>query len=194
MKISFKPQSWLYPQPVLMIASEDADGTPNAMVAAWGGIYDTNQIGFMLAHAHKTTANIRAAKAFTVSMGTLPLMAETDYLGTVSGNDVKNKIAACGLHVIQSEHVPAPVIEEFPLTFECRVAKMTPVNEDFHIVGDIVNILADESILTDGQIDPKKLSPLTFDAVHRSYVALGDTCGKAWEEGKRFIDAEEGRS
>ncbi|MDY6084443.1 MAG: flavin reductase family protein [Dialister sp.] len=187
MKKSFRPQSWLYPQPVLVIASGDADGTPDAMVAAWGGIYDTNQIGFMLAHAHKTTANIRAAGAFTVSMGTVPLMAETDYLGTVSGNDVKNKIAACDLHAVKSEYVNAPVIEEFPLTFECKVSKITAVNEDSHFVGDIVNILADESILTDGRIDPKKLQALTFDSVHRTYVTLGETCGRAWAEGRKFI-------
>lgn len=193
MKKSFKSQSWLFPQPVLVIASKDENGTPDAMVAAWGSIYDTNQIGFMLEHTHKTVPNIRAAGAFTVSMGTVPLMAETDYLGTVSGNDVKNKITACGLHAAQSEHVNAPVIEEFPLTFECKVSKVTQVNEDFHFVGDIVNILADESILTNGRIDPKKLQALTFDAVHRSYIVLGETVGRAWMEGRKFVAGKDSK-
>ncbi len=52
MKTSCKPQSILYPQPVLVIASYDKEGHADAMVAAWGGIYDTNQIGFMLDHRH----------------------------------------------------------------------------------------------------------------------------------------------
>ena len=53
MKKNFKPNTWLYPQPVLVIASYGADGTADGMVAAWGGIYDTNRVGFMLDHTHK---------------------------------------------------------------------------------------------------------------------------------------------
>lgn len=66
MKKNFKPNTWLYPQPVLVIASYGADGTADGMVAAWGGIYDTNQVGFMLDHTHKTVANLLEKKAFTV--------------------------------------------------------------------------------------------------------------------------------
>ena len=187
MKTSCKPQSILYPQPVLVIASYDKEGRADAMVAAWGGIYDTNQIGFMLDHRHQTTENIRAASAFTVSMATVGTMAESDYFGCVSEKAAAGKIGHVGFHAVKSEHVEAPVITEYPLTFECKVSKVTQVGEDFHFVGDIVNILADESILTDGKIDPKKLNPLTFDAVHGTYITLGDTVGKAWGEGRKFV-------
>ena len=92
MKKNFKPNTWLYPQPVLVIASYGADGTADGMVAAWGGIYDTNQVGFMLDHTHKTVANLLEKKAFTVSMATVSTMAEADYLGIVSGNRVPDKV------------------------------------------------------------------------------------------------------
>lgn len=92
MKTSCKPQSILYPQPVLVIASYDKEGHADAMVAAWGGIYDTNQIGFMLDHRHQTTENIRAASAFTVSMATVGTMAESDYFGSVSEKTAAGKI------------------------------------------------------------------------------------------------------
>ena len=187
MKQSLKPSSCLYPQPVLVIASYDKEGHADAMVAAWGGIYDTNQIGFMLAHDHKTTANIKESGAFTVSMATVDTMAASDYFGTVSEARAPGKIEKVGYHVIPSEHVQAPVITEYPLTFECKVKQVTQVGEDFHFVGDIVNILADETILTAGKIDPKKLAPLTFDAVHRTYMTLGDTVGIAWGEGRKFV-------
>lgn len=169
MKTNYKPQSILYPQPVLVIASYDKEGHADAMVAAWGGIYDTNQIGFMLDHRHQTTENIRAASAFTVSMATVGTMAESDYFGCVS------------------EHVEAPVITEYPLTFECKVSKVTQVGEDFHFVGEIVNILVDDAILTEGKIDPMKLAPITFDAVHGKYLPLGEAVGKAWGEGRIFM-------
>lgn len=94
MKKNFKPNTWLYPQPVLVIASYGADGTVDGMVAAWGGIYDTNQVGFMLDHTHKTVANLLEKKAFTVSMATVSTMAESDYLGIVSGNRVPDKVRA----------------------------------------------------------------------------------------------------
>lgn len=135
MKKHFKPNTWLYPQPVLVIASYGTDGTADGMVAAWGGIYDTNRVGFMLDHTHKTVANLLEKKAFTVSMATVSTMAEADYLGIVSGNRVPDKVARAGLHAVKSEFVDAPVLSEFPLTLECKVSKVTKVGEDYHSSG-----------------------------------------------------------
>ena len=187
MKKGFKPSSWIFPQPAIVIATYDKDGRPDAMTAAWAGIYDTNKIGIMLDHRHRTMENIKETGAFTVSMATVDTMAASDYFGTVSEAKAAGKIEKVGYHAVKSEQVNAPVITEYPLTFECKVSKVTQVGEDFHFVGDIVNILADESILTDGKIDPKKLNPLTFDAVHGTYITLGDTVGKAWGEGRKFV-------
>ena len=175
MKKNFKPNTWLYPQPVLVIASYGADGTADGMVAAWGGIYDTNQVGFMLDHTHKTVANLLEKKAFTVSMATVSTMAEADYLGIVSGNRVPDKVARAGLHAVKSEFVDAPVLSEFPLTLECKVSKVTKVGEDYHFV------------LTDGKIDVKKLQAITFDPAGGKYIVLGDAVGNAYREGRRYM-------
>lgn len=113
MKKKFKPNTWLYPQPVLVIATYDENDMANGMVAAWGGIYDTNRVGFMLDHTHKTVANLLEKKAFTVSMATVSTMAEADYLGIVSGNRVPDKVARAGLHAVKSEFVDAPVLWNF---------------------------------------------------------------------------------
>ena len=61
-------KTYLYPQPTLVIATYNEDGTPNAMVAAWGSVSDTNQVAIYVAHSHKTMQNILERKAFTVSM------------------------------------------------------------------------------------------------------------------------------
>lgn len=37
---NFGVKSWFYPQPVLIIATYDENGKPDAMNAAWGGLYD----------------------------------------------------------------------------------------------------------------------------------------------------------
>jgi len=187
MKKSFAPATWLYPQPALVIGTFDESGMPNAMVAAWGGIYDTNKIGFMLDHRHKTTKNLLAKKAFTVSPATEGTMESCDYVGIVSGEQVADKTVRAGFKAVRSDHVDAPVFEELPLTLECKVEKIVPEGEDYYFVGEIVNILADEDILTDGKPDPAKLKPLVFDAVRGQYIGLGEVAGKAFSVGRKLI-------
>ena len=65
MRKNFGAKTWLYPMPVLIIGTYDENGNPNAMNAAWGGIYDTNLVMVCLADDHKTTLNIKKNKAFT---------------------------------------------------------------------------------------------------------------------------------
>ena len=114
-------------------------------------------------------------------------IAESDYFGSVSGHDKGNKIETAGFHASKSAKVNAPVIEEYPLTFECEVEKMIPEGEDFYVVGKIKGILADESILTHGRPDPDKLHALAFDGVNRTYLEVKDKAGMAWAEGRKFI-------
>ena len=92
MRKNFGVKTWLYPMPVFIVAAYDENGLPNAMNAAWGGIYTDNMVGICLAEEHKTTKNILATRAFTVSMGTADRVAECDYVGIVSGNKEPDKL------------------------------------------------------------------------------------------------------
>lgn len=174
---------YVTPQPALMIATYDADGTPDVMMAAWGGQYESNQVCFTLGK-HKTTDNLRLNKAFTLSYADARTVVESDYFGIVSGNDVKDKVAKAGFTVTKSKNVNAPIINEYPLTMECRVAEMRD-DEDggAWVVGEIVNAIADPSILTDGKIDIKKLNPVAWDGSSLNYMTLGDSVGTAWNSG-----------
>ncbi len=60
MRKDFGSKSWFYPLPVLIIGTYGEDGTPDAMNAAWGGLYDADKVVLCLSAGHKTTANIRA--------------------------------------------------------------------------------------------------------------------------------------
>lgn len=184
MRKNFGKKTWLYPMPVFIIATYDEQGNPDAMNAAWGGIYDTNQIMLCLSHDHKTTKNIKLNKAFTVSVANAKNVVVSDYLGIVSGNKEANKIEKAQLHVKKSEFVNAPIIEEYPMTVECKLIKF---NEDGNVIGEIVNVSADESILDEnGTIDYKKLDPITFDSINSSYIRLGDKVGAAFSDGKKI--------
>ncbi len=182
MRKNFGKHTWFYPMPVLIIGSYDENGNANAMTAAWGGVYDTNQVMLCLSRDHKTTRNIRAKGAFTVSFADAAHVAESDYLGIVSGNEVPDKLQRAGLHTEKSEFVDAPVISELPMTLECRLLKF---NEDVNVIGEIVNISADERILGEnGEIDPARLEPISFDGVHNIYLKSGEKAGTAFQDGK----------
>ena len=134
---------------------------------------------------HKTTANILARKAFTVSMATVEQMVACDYVGIESGNNVANKLEKAGWHTTKSEFVDAPVIDELPMAVECRLVSYDP--ENCRLVGEIVNVSADESVLgADGKIDPDKLRPITFDPIHNAYRVLGEKVGNAFRDGAKL--------
>ena len=182
MKVNFGVQTFMYPMPVLIVASYGSDGTPNAMNAAWGGIHDTNQIGICLSSEHKTVKNILDRKAFTVSMANADYVAACDYVGIVSANKEPEKLKKAGFTVSKSANVDAPVINELPMALEC---KLVSYDEDSgYMVADIVNILAEEDVLTEGKIDPQKLKPITYDPVNHKYIQLGQIVGTAFQDGK----------
>ncbi len=182
MKTNFGKQTFMYPMPVLMIATYNEDGSANVMNAAWGGIHDTNQIGICVDPAHKTAKNILAKKAFTVSMADAEHVAACDYVGIVSGNDNPDKFTKAGFTSTKSEFVDAPVINELPMCIECELVSFD--DSCGCMVGNIINVCADEKILTDGKIDPSKLNPITYDPVNHNYIKLGEIAGKAFSIGK----------
>ncbi len=184
MRKSFGAKPFIYPMPVLIIASYDEDGVPNAMNAAWGSAADMNRIAIYVSQGHKTMKNILARKAFTVSMADAKNVVEADYVGIVSGNKQPDKFSRCGWHCTKSENVDAPLIDELPMALECRMVSYDTESE--LLIGEIVNVLADESILSDGRIDPLKLNPISYDPVNHAYFTLGEKVGNAFEDGKKL--------
>lgn len=181
MRKNFGAKPILYPMPVLIIAAYDKDGNPNAMNAAWGGISGGNRISMYLSRKRKTVANILERGAFTVSMGTVDQVVACDYVGIVSGNTVPDKFARAGFHAIQSKFVDAPLIQELPMALECRLISYD--RDSCILVGEIVNICAEECILTNGFIDPAKLKPVTYDESNHAYYVLGEKVGLAYVDG-----------
>lgn len=180
MRKNFGTKSWFYPLPVLIVGTYNEDGTADAMNAAWGGLYDADKVILCLSAGHRTTKNIQARGAFTVSFADAAHVVPSDYVGMVSANSGPQKIAKSGFHTVKSGFVDAPLIDELPVALECQLLK---VNEDGNIIGRIVNVSADESVLTDGSIDLAKFRPLSFEPVHNRYHVLGEAVGHAFQDG-----------
>ena len=170
----------LYPQPVLMIATYNEDGTPNMMNAAWGGMYDNDKVCISMIE-HRTTANMQARGAFTVSAAVAEHTAGEDYVGIVSGNEVPDKVSRAGFHVTKSAHVDAPLIDELPVALECTLDR---INEDGCVIGTIVNASVDEAVLdAEGRLDLNVFHPIVFDPINLTYVGLGKVAGHAFQDG-----------
>ena len=176
----------MYKSGLFVVSAMRADGTPNAMNAAWGGISEETEITICVDSGHKTAENLVTRKAFTVSMATANYVAACDYVGLVSGNKEPDKFAKAGFHATKSEYVDAPLIDELPMALECEVISYAP--ETCRLVGRIVNVSADESVLgQNGKVDVGKLRPITFDTMNNQYLVLGEIVGQAFRKGKALI-------
>lgn len=184
MRKNFGVKTWTYPQPVFIVATYNEDGSANAMTAAWGGITEADEITICIDGAHKTADNLLARGAFTVSMGEEKALAACDYVGIVSGNDKADKFTAAGFTAIESEFVDAPLIKELRLAFECRVKSYD--KDSCRLVGEIVNVSVDESVLTADMPDTAKLRPVIYDPATHDYYGFGAKVGKAFSTGREI--------
>lgn len=180
---------YLFPMPVLMIATYCEDDTVDVMNMAWGGICDSNKVALNITKSHKTAANIKARGAFTISIADEKHLAESDFFGTASANKMKDKFSRSKMHAIKSTRVDAPIIEEYPLTLECEVNNIQKDENGFRVVGEIVNVLADEEVLDEnGKVDPTKLNAVLFDQFQNGYYKVGEKVGTAWNIGRKFME------
>ena len=184
MKKELGVSPYLFPMPVLMIATYGDDDVVNVMNMAWGGICAENMVSLNISEGHKTSENIKKRGAFTVSIADIPHMEAADFFGIATGNKMEDKFERSGLTAVKSQKVDAPVVQEFPLTLECRVVEDKMEVYGHHVIGEIVGVLADEAVLDEkGKVDPAKLNAFVFDQFQNGYYAIGEKVGQAWRTG-----------
>ena len=183
MKKNLKVTPGIFPMPVLMIGTYNEDGSVDVMNAAWGMAQSMNQLKLCLTESHKTVKNMKRIPYCTVALGTKGLVAESDYLGIVSGNDVPDKFEKSGLHATKSTVVDAPIIEEYPICMECKVIGF----EDDGTLVEVVNVQADEKYINDdGTIKLDEVGIISYDPYGHGYYVVGEKVGQAFSEGKKI--------
>ena len=166
MRTKLKITEGIFPMPVLMVATYNEDGSVNVMNAAWGTMQERDTVALNLTETHKTVQNIKARGAFTVSIADAAHIVEADYFGVESGNKVADKFARSGLTASKAETVDAPVINEFPICLECRFIEYQNNEYGCGVIGKVVNVTADESVMVDGKIDMSKVNAIAFAPYH----------------------------
>ena len=176
---------FLYPMPVTLVGA-NVNGKPNFLTVAFCGIMNPHPpvIYAALNKSHHTNPGIKQNRTFSVNVPSADMVRATDYCGLASGHDVDKS----GLfQVFYGELETAPMIEECPLNMECRLIKSIDLRMDEVFMGEIVQSYGDESYLTEGLPDVRKLDPMAFTIHDNSYWKLGEKVGKAWSIGKNFI-------
>ena len=189
MKTSLGAKTILFPAPVWIVGTYDADGKPNVMAAAWGGICCSKPpcVTVSLRRATYSYQSIVDQKAFTINVPSHKFLAEADYYGIASGRDV-DKFAATNLTPTRSELVNAPYIEEFPMIAECRLLHSLEIGLHTLFIGEILDIKVDPDTLgEDGKPIMGKISPVIYGAGTHRYYGLGDDLSEAYEAGNKFV-------
>jgi len=177
----------ILPTPVLIVCSYNADGTPNAMSVAWGGICCSEPpcLTISVRNHRKTYENILLKKAFTVNLPPEKYLKEADYFGIVSGK-TENKFKTTGLTAVKSDLVDAPYIAEFPLVVECVLKESHDLGIHTQFIGEIQDVKVDENVLNlKGYPDIGKMKLFMFDPGTSSYFSAGKFLAQAFSVGKR---------
>ncbi len=186
MRKDIKVTEAIFPMPVLMIATYNEDGSVDVMNAAWGTMQARDHVVLSLTETHKTVKNMKERGAFTVSIADASHVVEADYFGVVSANNTPNKFEKSGLTAIKSENVDAPIIKEFPLCMECEYVEYQDGPYGCGVIGKVVNVTADESILENGKVDISKVEAIAFDPYTHGYYKVSERVGEAFKDGLKL--------
>lgn len=136
-----------------------------------------------LTETHKTVKNIKEKKAFTVSIADAKHVVEADYFGVVSGNNTPNKFENSKLTATKSTLVNAPIINEFPICMECEFIEYQDGQYGCGVVGKIVNVTADESVMKGDNVDISLVNAIAFDPYTHGYYKVNERVGEAFKDG-----------
>ena len=193
-----------WPVPVLMVATYNDDGTVNVMNLHEAMRTNAGDLALCIGPRSKTHDNIEKRRSFTVALIDRKLMAEIDYLGTVTGKRVPDKFERTGLKAVRSQHVDAPIIEGSRIVIECELIEIATGTNFTTVLAKVVNVAADESVLSSAEavtgtpsdaviaktakIDSLKTGMLLYDPFGTGYVTLGERVGTAWQEGRKYME------
>lgn len=110
-------------------------------------------------------------------------MKEADYFGVESGNRVADKFVRSGLTAGRAETVDAPVINELPLCLECEFMEYQDNKYGCGVIGKVVNITADESVMVNGKVDISLVNAIAFDPYTHGYYRVSERVGEAFRDG-----------
>ena len=174
----------VYPMPVLIVGA-NVDDKANFLTVAWFSMvnFKPPTIAVVLNKGHYTNSGIRKNETFSINVPSTEMVEATDYCSIVSGFDHdKSRV----FDVSYGELKNAPLINECPVTAECRVVKIVEFATHEVFFGEIIQTYANSDVLTDGRPDVTKVNPILYSMYDNNYWTLGKNIGRAMQMGKGF--------
>ena len=178
MKQDWKPGTMIYPLPAVLVSVGSSPEEYNLITVAWTGTLCTNPPMCYIAvrperHSH---AILMKNMEVVINLTTEDMAFATDWCGVRSGKDYR-KFEEMHLTPGKATVVRCPIVEESPLSIECRVKEVFSLGSHDLLIADVVNVKADEKYLNaDGKWDLAQSHPLVY--LHGSYYGLGRRIGK----------------
>ena len=164
-KKSIEPQRGFFPQPVYLIGTYKDNNEANFALVTWVTFASVNppQLMISLRGNKKTKESIMLRKEFTAHLVNESLLDFADFSAMHSGRDI-DKCKVYNIIQTKAKTVNAPLLEDSPWIFECRVNKVIDNNDVSVIIADILNIQIDESIkdYSYGNIDLEMVNPIIY--------------------------------
>ncbi|MEN6610846.1 MAG: flavin reductase family protein [Methanoregulaceae archaeon] len=181
-KVTIGPMPYMSVMPTVLVGANVA-GKPNYMTAAWSTVACMNppMVCVALNKARYTVKGIEENKTFSLNIPSGKQVVETDHCGLVSGSNAdKSGVFRSSYGRLKT----APLADECPVNIECRLFKSVDCGSHILYVGEIAEIHADQSCLTDGKPDVTKIKPIVY--AQATYFGVGVEIEKAFSAGKKY--------
>ena len=187
MKHYWKPGNMIYPLPAVLVSCGSEPSEYNVLTVAWVGTLCTNppMCYISVRPERYSYPIIQKNMEFVINLTTKDMAYATDWCGVRSGKDY-NKFEEMKLTPGKAEVVKAPIVEESPVSIECRVKEIIPLGSHHMFVAEVVNVQADDCYLDkdSGRFELASADPLVY--LHGGYFELGEKIGKfGWSVEKK---------
>ncbi len=177
MKQNWRPGTMIYPLPAVLVSCGATPEEYNMLTVAWTGtICSDPAMCYISVRPERHSYDIiRRTGEFVINLTTEALARATDWCGVKSGKDV-NKWREMGLTPVPATVVNAPLIEESPVSIECRVKRILPLGTHDMFIAEVVNVVVDEQYLDEkGKFDMVRAGLMAYS--HGEYFTLGKSLG-----------------
>ena len=175
-KVTWKPGTMLYPLPPVMVSCGTME-RPNVITVAWTGIVNSDPAMTYISVRPERYSHglITETLEFVINLTTEPLIWTADYCGVKSGRDI-DKFSLPAITAAAASKVSAPMIEESPVSIECRVDRVIRLGTHDMFLSKIVAVNVDEGLLDSrGRLHLERASLVATS--HGKYFALGKQVG-----------------
>lgn len=181
-KMKLGPMPYMSVMPTLLVGAT-VEGKPNYMTAAWATVacMSPPMVCVALNKGRYTVKGIEKNGTFSLNVPSVHQVVETDYCGLVSGfSGDKSRVFRSFFGTLET----APLAEECPVNIECRVFRSVDCGSHELYIGEVVEIHADPSCVSDGKLDTGKVNPIIY--AQYTYFGVGNQVERAFFAGKKY--------